>query len=798
MKRRISRVAVIGSGIMGSGIACHFANIGVAVLLLDVVPRECTEGEKAKGLARTDPAVRNRMAVENLAQAAKSKPAPLYDKAFIKRIQTGNLEDDLPELSAVDWIVEAVVERLEIKRSVFEKIEKYRRPGTLITSNTSGIPIGLMAAGRSEDFQKHFAGSHFFNPPRYLKLLEVIPAPHTSQAVIDFLLMYGAKFLGKTTVLCKDTPAFIANRVGIFSIMKLFHEVKKFDLTIEEVDALTGPVIGRPKSATFRTVDVVGLDTLVRVAKGLQQLKGDEQNATFSPPDYIQDMLDKNWLGAKTGSGFYRKTKGEKSEIHSLDLDAMRYRARKKVRFAALESAKRIDGISDRFPFLIKGTDKAAAFYRSTLGSLFAYVSHRIPEIADELYRIDDAIRAGFGWRQGPFEIWDAVGIRVGIRIAKENHCEVAKWVGEMQRKGMANFYRVDEKGTRYYYDIKTGDYQTIPGQAHYITLSNIRPTTTVWKNRGCAIEDLGDGILNIEFRSKMNAIGGEVIQGLNKGIEIAERDFQGVVIANQGQNFSAGANLSMIFMLAVEREYEELNRAVQTFQHALMRIRYSAIPVVAAPHAMTLGGSCELCLHADRVVAAAETYMGLVECSVGLIPAGGGSKEMTQRAAETFHKGDVELNRLRDHFTTIGMARVSTSAYEAFASGFLKAGRDLVVVQDERRIAAAKQCALARAENGYTKPVPTPVKVLGKQALGVFLVGADSLSAGNYISEHDKKVAGKLAYVMAGGDLSEATYVSEQYLLDLEREAFLSLCTEKKTLARIQHILKTGKPLRN
>lgn len=800
MKRRIDTVAVIGSGIMGSGIACHFANIGVQVHLLDILPPEPTEKEKARGLSLTDHSVRNRIAAGNLAKAIKAKPAPLYDKAFAKRIQVGNLEDDLDTLQRADWIIEVVVERLDVKRAVFEKIEAHRKPGTLITSNTSGIPIESMLEERSEDFRKHFAGSHFFNPARYLKLLEVIPTPHTASSVTDFLMAYGAQFLGKTTVLCKDTPAFIANRVGIFSIMKLLHEVKKLGLTVEQVDKLTGPVIGRPKSATFRTVDVVGLDTLAHVAKGLQQHEGDEQNAVFALPDYVQTLLEENRLGAKAGSGFYKKAKDEngKRRILSLDLDTLEYRPGEKARFATLEQIRNLEEVRERFPVLIKGRDQAGAFYRNTLSSLFAYVSHRIPEVADALYPIDDAMRAGFGWQHGPFEIWDAIGVKAGLDLLRENDCPVAPWVEDMQRKGITQFYKVDEIGCRHYYDIPSGTYRALPGQRGSLILNNLRPTTTVWKNEGCTLEDLGDGILNVEFRSKMNAIGSEVIQGLQKAIELAEENFQGVMIANQGQNFSVGANLGMIFMLAVEKEYEELNLAVKTFQDTMMRLRYSHIPVVAAPHGMTLGGGCEVCLHADRVVAAAETYMGLVEFGVGVSPGGGGSKEMTRRAAEQFRKGDVELNRLQAHFTTIGRAEVSTSAYEAFQLGFLKSDSDLVVANADRQIHLAKRQALLLAENSYTKPISSEVKVLGQQALGAFLVGIDSLLAGNYISEHDKKIASKLAYVMTGGALSEATYVSEQYLLDLEREAFLSLCTEKKTLERIQHMLKTGKPLRN
>ena len=801
MNRPINKVAVIGSGIMGSGIACHFANIGVEVLLLDIVPRELTESEKKRGLTLEDAAVRNRLVNDALSRALKSKPSPIYHKDFAGRIQTGNLEDDLPRVAEADWIIEVVVERLDIKKQVFEKLEAHRKPGTLITSNTSGIPIAFMSEGRSADFQAHFCGTHFFNPPRYLKLFEVIPGPKTDKAVLDFLLSYGERFLGKTPVLAKDTPAFIGNRIGIFSIMSLFHTVKDMGLTIEEVDKLTGPVIGRPKSATFRTVDVVGLDTLVHVANGIREnCPKDERHDLFELPDFISHMVEQSWLGSKTGQGFYKKTKKEdgSSEILSLDLDTMEYRPRKKASFATLEQTKPIDNVIDRFPVLVGGKDKAGEFYRNSFGALFAYVTHRIPEITDALHKIDDAMKAGFGWEHGPFQIWDAIGLDEGLRLVEACGQTAAPWVAEMQEAGVASFYEVRE-GATFFYDIPTRKFQKVPGQDAFIILDNIRKTREVFKNSGVVVEDLGDGILNVEFRSKMNTIGGDVLAGLNKAVDLAEKDFQGLVVGNQGANFSVGANIGMIFMMAVEQEYDELAMATKYFQDTMMRMRYSSIPVIAAPHGMTLGGGCELSMHADKVVAAAETYIGLVEFGVGVIPGGGGSKEMTLRASDTYHKDDVETNRLREYFLSIAMAKVSTSAYEAFDLGILQQGKDVVVVNKDRQIATAKAYAKLLAESGYTKPIPrTDIKVLGKQALGMFLVGTDSMEAGRYISEHDKKIANKLAYVMAGGDLSEASRVSEQYLLDLERVAFLSLCTERKTLERIQHMLKTGKPLRN
>lgn len=801
MKRPIQKVAVIGSGIMGSGIACHFANIGVEVLLLDIVPRELNEKEEAKGLTLESPQVRNRLVNDSLKAALKSKPSPIYHQKFASRIATGNLEDDIAKVADVDWIIEVVVERLDIKKQVFETLDKYRKPGTLITSNTSGIPIRFMSEGRSEDFQKHFCGTHFFNPARYLKLFEVIPGPKTDASVLEFLQGYGEQYLGKTSVVAKDTPAFIGNRIGIFSIQSLFHAVGELDMTIEEVDKLTGPVIGRPKSATFRTVDVVGLDTLVHVANGIREnCPDDERHAIFELPGFINTMSENKWLGSKTGQGFYKKTKNAdgKSEILSLDLDTLEYRSKKRAQFATLEQTKTIDKVIDRFPVLVNGKDKAGTFFRKTLGSLFAYVSHRIPEIADQPYQIDDAMKAGFGWEHGPFQIWDAVGFEKGLELIEAEGQAPAAWIEDLKAKGITSFYSVDN-GASYCYDPSTKAHEKIPGQDAFIILDNIRKSNEVFKNSGVVVEDLGDGILNVEFQSKMNTIGGDVLAGLNKAIDLAEKDFQGLVVGNQAANFSVGANIGMIFMMAVEQEYDELNQAIKYFQDTMMRMRYSSIPTISAPHGMCLGGGCELTLHADKVVAAAESYIGLVEFGVGVIPGGGGSKEMALRASDTFRKNDVELNVLQEHFLTIGMAKVSTSAYEAFDTGILQKGKDIVVVNKDRQIATAKAHAKLMAEAGYTQPIRRKdVKVLGKQALGMFLVGTDSMEAGHYISEHDKKIANKLAYVMAGGDLSEPSLVSEQYLLDIEREAFLSLCTERKTLERIQHMLKTGKPLRN
>ncbi len=800
-KRRIKKVAIIGSGIMGSGIACHFANIGVEVLLLDIVPRELTDKEKAKGLTLEDKVVRNRLVNDALTASLKSKPSPIYNQKFASRITTGNIDDDLPKIADCDWVMEVVVERLDIKQSVFEKVEKYRKKGSIISSNTSGIPIKFMNEGRSEDFRQHFAVTHFFNPPRYLKLFEVVPSPDCKQEVTDFLMEYGSKFLGKTSVLAKDTPAFIGNRIGIFGIQSLFHDVKELGLTVEEVDKLTGPVIGRPKSATFRTVDVVGLDTLVHVANGIyKNCSNDEAHELFKLPDFIEKMMENKWLGSKTKQGFYKKVVKEdgSKEILALDLDTLEYRPSKKAKFATLELTKTIDKPIDRFKILAGGKDKAGEFYRKNFAGMFAYVSNRIPEISDDLYKIDDAMKAGFGWENGPFEIWDAVGVEKGLELIEKEGHKVADWVTGMIKNGSKSFYSVKD-GATYYYDVQEKKQVKKPGQDSFIILDNIRKTNEVYKNSGVVIEDLGDGILNCEFQSKMNSIGGDVLAGLNKAIDLAEKDFDGLVIGNQGANFSVGANIGMIFMLAVEQEYDELNMAVRQFQNTMMRLRYSSIPVISAPHGMTLGGGCETCLHSDKVVASAETYMGLVEFGVGVIPGGGGSKEMAMRASDSFRKGDVQLNTIQEYFLTIGMAKVATSAYEAYDLGLLQQGKDVVVVNKDRQIAEAKKHAKLMAEAGYTQPVKrNDVLVLGKQALGAFMVATDSMKASRFISEHDQKIANKLAYVMSGGDLSEPTKVSEQYLLDLEREAFLSLCTERKTLERIQHMLKRGKPLRN
>jgi len=801
MKRSINKVAVLGSGIMGSRIACHFANIGVEVLLLDIAPKELSPEEQAKGLALDNLVVKNRIVNTALQTAVKTNPSPVYSKKVLNKIKTGNFDDDMPKIAAFDWVIEVVVENLDIKKKVFEQVEQFRKPGTLITSNTSGIPIHLMAEGRSEDFKAHFCGTHFFNPPRYLKLLEIIPTPHTKPEIVDFLMHYGDKFLGKTTVLCKDTPAFIANRVGVYSIMALLHLVEKLDLTVEEVDKFTGPALGRPKSATFRTSDVVGLDTMIKVAKGLyDNCPEDKAHELFKLPEYVKKMEENKWLGDKTKQGFYKKTKTAegKTEILALDLKTLEYKPQQKVKSATLEMTKPVENLRERMKIFAKGKDKAGELFRHSSFGLFEYVSDRIPEISDELYRIDDAMRAGFGWELGPFELWDAVGVKEAIEGMEQYGNKAAAWVQEMLDAGNDAFYKV-EGGVKKYYDIPTKSYKALPGTDEFIILDNIRENKTLWKNSGVSIIDLGDGILNVEFHTKMNTIGGDVISGINKAIDMAEKDHRGLVIGNDGANFSAGANVGMIFMMAVEQEWDELNMAIRMFQNTSMRIRYSSIPVVVAPHNLTLGGGCEFSLHADHVQLSAETYMGLVEFGVGVIPGGGGTKEFALRASDEYKDDQIVQNALKERFLTIGMAKVSTSGYEAYELGYLQKDKFSISMNRNRLLADAKAKAIELADAGYTKPVQrTDIKVLGKQGLGIVYAGANSMYAGHFISEHDKKISEKLGYVMCGGDLSSPTEVSEQYLLDLEREAFLSLAGERKSLERIQSIITKGKPLRN
>ncbi|MCE2844367.1 MAG: 3-hydroxyacyl-CoA dehydrogenase/enoyl-CoA hydratase family protein [Sediminibacterium sp.] len=790
MQRAIKNVVILGSGVMGSRIACHFAGIGVQVVLLDRLNPGKEESTNKKE--------RNQLVNDAFTAAIKSNPSPIYSAKFASNITTGNFTDDMALVAKADWIIEVVVERLDIKQQIYNEVEKYRKPGTLISSNTSGIPIHLMAEGRSEDFQQHFCGTHFFNPPRYLRLLEIIPTAKTSKEVIDFHMHYGDVFLGKTTVLCKDTPAFIANRVGVFSMMSVVHTMEKLGLSIDEIESLTGPIMGRPKSATFRTADVVGIDTLVKVAKGVaDNCPNDEAKAVFNLPTWLEKMVENNWLGDKTGQGFFKKVKTATSkEILTLNLKTFEYEPRNKTKFASIAAAKAVDSLPERLKILYKASDKGGEFVRAFHHALFSYIGFRIPEISDELYRLDDALKAGFGWEIGAFESWDALGVAAVVSDMKAAGIMVAPWVETMSSKGLS-FYKVME-GKRCYYDIQSNDYKLIPGADSFIILSDLKEKT-IWKNSACTMVDMGDGIAGFGWNTKMNSIGGEVLEGLNKAIGIAEEKCHGMVIANEGNLFSAGANVGMIFMLAIEQEYEELDMAVRTFQNTMMRVRYSSIPVGVAPHGLTLGGGCELNLHSDTIVAAAETYIGLVELGIGVIPGGGGTKEFVLRASDEMHVDEPDSITLKNRFLQIATAKVATSAHEAMDMGIFRKGQDHIVLNQSRRIAKAKEEVLKLYNAGYTQAAQRKdIKVLGKSALGALYAGINAMWRGGYATDHDKLVAKKLAYVMCGGDLSEQTMVNEQYLLDLEREAFLSLCGEKKTLERIQSVMTAGKPIRN
>lgn len=798
LHKRIRKVAVLGSGLMGTGIACHLAGCGLEVLLLDILPFDLKEEEAKK------PAARNRMAATSLQNAIKSKPAPLFDVKFAERITVGNFEDDFSKIKDVDWIIEVVVERLDIKKQVFEKVEKFRKPGTFVTSNTSGIPISLMAEGRSDDFRKNFCGTHFFNPTRYMRLLEIIPTADTDPEVTAFFMEYGDVILGKQTVLCKDTPAFIANRVGVYAMAKIFQLTHEMGLSIDTVDALTGPAIGRPKTGTFRLADLVGMDTAVHVINGMRQnCPNDEQIGAFEIPKYLNFLIENKFFGNKSGQGFYKKT-GEKDAkgrpvILALQLDSLEYQASAKEKLPILDTLKQIDELPRKIKAVFAGTDKGAELLQRSFLGLFAYVSNRVPEISDTLYSIDHALRAGFAWEVGPFEYWDMIGVAKGAELAEARGEKIAPWVKAMIAAGVDSFYKI-ENGHRLYYDHRSQSYKPMPGGREFIVLDNYRSQKPVYQNAECTLHDIGDGILCLEFHSKMNAIGEGILRGMNDSIKIAEEQgWKGMVIGNNAQNFTVGANLMMIAMLAYQQEWDELNMAIDMFQQTTMRCRYSAIPVVAATQGYVFGGGCETIMHCDAAVCAAESYIGLVEVGVGLIPGGGGTKEFAVRLGDDINReGDVQIPRLIDKFKAIATAQVATSAYEAYNLGYLLKNKDHVVPNAARNIAEAKKLALAMSES-YVKPIPrSDVYVLGRTGLGALYVAAHSLKLGNYASEHDIKIAQKVAWVLCGGDLTSPQLVSEKYLLDIEREAFLSLCGEKKTLERIQFMLENGKPLRN
>lgn len=785
--RRINKVAVLGSGIMGSGIACHLANAGLQVLMLDLA---------------NDEGPRNGRADASLKAAIKSKPAPLYRNEYARRIQTGNFADDMSKISDFDWIIEVVVERLDIKKKIFDQVEEYRRPGTLVSSNTSGIPINMMTEGRSEDFKSHFLGTHFFNPARYMGLLEIIPTASTSPDLVEFMMDWGRKILGKTTVLCKDTPAFIANRVGVYAMAKIISLTGDMGLTPTEVDKLTGKAIARPGTGTFRLADLVGLDTAAKVIQGVQQnCPDDEQMSSLEMPAYFQHLIDNEHFGNKSGQGFYQKTSERdqrgKRIILELNLDTHEYQPTARPSLESLGLAKQIDKESNRIKALYNFEDKGGELLCKSFNGLFAYASHRIPEISDNLYSIDDALRAGFAWSYGPFEYWDLLGISETLESIKADGYSIAPWVEEMLEAGHTQFYKTIDSRP-HYYDIQSKSYKPVPGLEEFIILDHLREKKAVLQNDELIVHDIGDQVLCAEFRSKSNAIGEGILRGLNETIALAEEgDWRGLVIGNNAQHFTVGANLMLIGMMAFQQQFDELEEAVKLFQNTVMRTRYSSIPVVAATQGYVFGGGCETIMHCDSAVCAAESYIGLVEVGVGLLPGGAGTKEFAVRASDDFEGDEVMIPSLIDRLKTIAMASVSTSAPMAYDYGYLNQ-KDEVAILGRSNIQRAKEKVIDLS-GAYVAPIQrTDVTVLGRTGLGALYTAVNELQLGQYASEHDALIARKIAYVLCGGDLTGVQKVSEKYLLDLEREAFLSLCGEAKTLERIQHMLEKNKPLRN
>ena len=780
--RAIKKVAVLGAGTMGSRIAAHFANAQVSVLLLDLTPAAAQRG---------------------LESALKGKPAAFYASGAAGLITTGGFDADLPAVATCDWILEAVTENLEIKRTLWPRVLVFAPAHAVLSTNTSGIPLRAIAEGWPADARRRFLGTHFFNPPRYLHLLEVIPGPDTDPFVLQDVIRYGDQSLGKGVVVCKDTPNFIANRIGSFFGSTVYKHMMEGDYTIEEADGLTGSLIGLPNTATFRLCDLVGLDIWAHVNSNLYHAVPDDPwRDRFQVPAFLQGMLDRGWLGDKSGQGFYQRI-GPNREIHAVDWKTFEYHPATRPKLPDAEAVKPIEDLQERLRAIVASPGRGGTFLWKVLSDHLLYAAERVPEISDRLVEIDRAMRWGYANTLGPFELWDALGFEATARRLEREGRRLPDNVVRMLEAGAKSFYRAADANQRprnEYFDFSVNNYGQLDPPPGTILLAHLRRARGVVKqNAGASLIDLGDGVLGLEFHSKMNSIGAEVIEGINKSIEIAEKDFRGLVISNEGANFSAGANVGMIFMMAVEQEYDELNFAIKTFQNTMMRVRYSGIPVVVAPHGLALGGACEMSLHADKVIPAAETYTGLVEVGIGVIPGGGGTKEFVLRAADEVHDGEPDTITLQNRFLTIATAKVGTSAFEAYDLGIYRKGRDIVSLNLGRRIAEAKNAVIELYDDGYVMPVQrTDIKVLGRTMLGAMHAGINGMWRGNYATGHDVTVAKKLAYVMCGGDLTEPTLVSEQYLLDLEREAFLSLTGEKKTLERIQSILKSGKPLRN
>lgn len=802
MTRRIATVAVLGAGTMGAQIAAHLANAGVDSLLLDIVPGELNEEEKTKGLTLKDPAVRNRLAQRGLELALKMKPAAFFIPQNAGRIRIGNFEDDLGQCAGADWILEVVAENIEIKQQLLKKVDAIRKPGTLVSSNTSGLPLATIAAPLSPDFRQHWLGTHFFNPPRYMKLVEIIPTPESRPDAVATLSAFCDEVLGKGVVLCHDTPNFIANRIGTYGMMRTVQVMQEGGYSIEEVDAITGPALGRPKSASFRTLDLVGLDVFAHVAQNMYiNATSDEAREVFAVPPFIQQMLTNRWFGNKAKQGFYKKVKSAHgSEVWALDYASMEYRPKSKTKFPSLEAGKNIDNVGERIRSIVFAKDRAGEFAWKTLSDTLLYTARRIPEIADDIVAVDQAMRWGFNWELGPFELWDAIGVEESVTRMRAEGKTMPPLVEALLSSGRKRFYE-KRQGERCYFDLTRRSEKAIETKPGMVFLKPLKERSKVIKsNAGASLVDLGDGVACVEFHSKMNAIGGDTVQMMQFAVKEADKNFAGLVIGNEAENFSVGANLMMLLIAAQEQEWDEIDLMIRAFQNANMALRYSSKPVVVAPFGMTLGGGCEVTLHGDRVCAAAETYIGLVEVGVGLIPGGGGTKEFLIRQVDRAGAGDdVDLFPfVKPAFETIGMAKVATSAREAQQFGFLRPN-DRIVMNRERLIAEAKQTVLEMSRGGYRPSKPrTDIPVLGNSAFATMKLGLFLMQQAGYISEYDLKVGAKLSYVLSGGELSSKQKVSEQYLLDLEREAFLSLCGERKTLERIQHTLKTGKPLRN
>ncbi len=797
---RIQKVAVLGSGVMGTGIACHLANVGLDVLLLDIVPFDLSDADKK------NPKMRNSIVDGSMKKALKSKPAALYSKSFASRITTGNFEDDFDKVADADWIIEVIVERVDIKQQMFERIEKIRKTGSLVTSNTSSIPISLLCEGRSDDFKAHFCGTHFFNPARYMPLLEIIPHESTSQHVTDFFMHWGDVVLGKVTVLCKDTPAFIGNRIGVMSGIKMVQLTVKHGMRLEEVDAITGPLIGRPNTATYRLQDLVGIDTSDKVSTFVKSAVKDDEFfdaiKDVEEPAFMKFVLENKFYGNKSGKGFYEKTskrddKGKRI-VNVLNTETLEYEPSVRPKLAVVKEAKAIELFDKRLDHLLSGSERENEFLKEYFSSLLSYAGCRVPEISDEFYSVDDAMRTGYMWDYGPFQYWDVIGLEKGLELIKAYDHKIPEWVADLSNAGISSFYRSHE-GKPQYYSLQSKQYENIPGTENFIILDNIRDKTPIIKNSECTVHDIGDGVMCLEFRSKSNSIGEGIGKGLHEAITKAEEEgWNGLVIGNNAKNFTVGANLMNIGMVAMQKDFDKLDDMVNQFQQLMMLLRTSKIPTCVATQGYVFGGGCEMSMHANAGIYAAESYVGLVEVGVGLIPGGGGTKEMALRAGDTYYQGDTQIPMLIEHFKPVATATVATSAHEAFEHHLLDASKDEICVKKENNIGLAKAKVLQLSKDFVAPVAREDVRVLGRTGLSALYSAINEFKLGGYMSDYDVEVARKVAYVIAGGDLTSQQMVSEQYLLDIEREAFLSLLGNQKTLDRIQHILMYNKPLRN